>query len=286
MIHFPEAAFRVAVEVCEVCWSFMSLVTPYGGIRAYSGPRAAVFSFLSLCIVVLGLRGPLRLLVIAHILALEGKLYSLLILSNSQLTGNIPKFTKNIIINVSGNLGFKLIKEDGVLSRKCHQRSKLALVVTFVAVGFISLVAVIIIVIMSKPFRCFKEVNSMQVDHDERSTELPEAIRGNPLRQTLYTCSCSSSRECFVPDNVMKLLQISHVFRPAVNEGRELAKWVQSHSSQQEQPNNILDLRVSKTSTVATKQMLSALSIAHACINISPGERPKMNTVLRTLTRI
>nr|VDD60832.1 unnamed protein product [Brassica oleracea] len=50
-----------------------------------------------------------------------------LILSNSQLTGNIPKFTKNIIINVSGNLGFKLIKEDGVLSRKCHQRSKLAL---------------------------------------------------------------------------------------------------------------------------------------------------------------
>ncbi|CAF2056405.1 hypothetical protein HID58_070375 [Brassica napus] len=74
--------------------------------------------------------------------------------------------------------------------------------------------------------------------------------------------------------------------RPAVNEGRELAKWVQSHSSQQEQPNNILDLRVSKTSTVATKQMLSALSIALACINISPGERPKMNTVLRTLTRI
>ena len=90
----------MAVEVCEVCWSFMSLVTPYGGpthpntmdftcffkcciailyagIRAYSGPRAAVFSFLSLCIVVLGLRGPLRLLVIAHILALEGKLYSL-----------------------------------------------------------------------------------------------------------------------------------------------------------------------------------------------------------------
>ncbi|CAF2056408.1 unnamed protein product [Brassica napus] len=99
------------------------------------------------------------------------------------------------------------------LSKKCHQRSKLALVVTFVAVGFISLVAVIIIVIMSKPFRCFKEVNSMQVDHDERSTELPEVIRGNPLRQTLYTCSCSSSRECFVPDNVMELLQISHVFR-------------------------------------------------------------------------
>ncbi|KAF3523711.1 hypothetical protein F2Q69_00047632 [Brassica cretica] len=217
----------------------MSLVTPYGGpthpntmdftcffkcciailyagIRAYSGPRAAVFSFLSLCIVVLGLRALMSSLVTnynggdmesSNIQGYE------LILSNSQLTGNIPKFTKNIIINVSGNLGFKLIKEDGVLSRKCHQRSKLALVVTFVAVGFISLVAVIIIVIMSKPFRCFKEVNSMQVDHDERSTELPEVIRGNPLRQTLYTCSCSSSRECFVPDNVMKLLQISHVFR-------------------------------------------------------------------------
>ncbi|CAN6974332.1 unnamed protein product [Brassica rapa subsp. trilocularis] len=65
----------------------------------------------------------------------------------------------------------------------------------------------------------------------------------------------------------------------------ELAKWVQS-SSQQEQPNNILDLRVSKTSTVATKQMLRPLSIANACINISPGERPKMNCVLRMLTRI
>ncbi|KAL1219451.1 Leucine-rich repeat receptor-like tyrosine-protein kinase PXC3 [Cardamine amara subsp. amara] len=74
--------------------------------------------------------------------------------------------------------------------------------------------------------------------------------------------------------------------RPAVSEGRELAKWVQSHSSQQEQRNNILDLRVSKTSTVATKQMLRVLSVALACIDISPGARPKMKTVLRMLTRL
>ncbi|KAJ0232782.1 Protein kinase domain-containing protein [Hirschfeldia incana] len=71
--------------------------------------------------------------------------------------------------------------------------------------------------------------------------------------------------------------------KPAVSEGRELAKWVQS---QQEQRNNILDLRVSKTSPVATKQMIRALSIALACINISPGARPKMKTVLRMLTRL
>jgi len=74
--------------------------------------------------------------------------------------------------------------------------------------------------------------------------------------------------------------------RPAVSEGRDLAKWVQSHSSHQEQQNNILDLRVSKTSTVATKQMLRALGVALACINISPGARPKMKTVLRMLTRL
>ncbi|XP_010478875.1 PREDICTED: leucine-rich repeat receptor-like tyrosine-protein kinase PXC3 [Camelina sativa] len=74
--------------------------------------------------------------------------------------------------------------------------------------------------------------------------------------------------------------------RQAVSEGRELAKWVQSHSSQQEQCNNILDLRVSKTSSVATRQMLRALSVALACINISPGARPKMKTVLKMLTRL
>ncbi|KAL0753593.1 hypothetical protein Bca101_091261 [Brassica carinata] len=71
--------------------------------------------------------------------------------------------------------------------------------------------------------------------------------------------------------------------KPAVSEGRELSKWVQS---QQEQRNNILDLRVSKSSPVATKQMIRALSIALACINISPGARPKMKTVLRMLTRL
>uniref|UniRef100_A0A1J3I0B0 Leucine-rich repeat receptor-like tyrosine-protein kinase n=1 Tax=Noccaea caerulescens TaxID=107243 RepID=A0A1J3I0B0_NOCCA len=72
--------------------------------------------------------------------------------------------------------------------------------------------------------------------------------------------------------------------RPAVSEGRELAKWVmQRHSSQQEQCNNIFDLRVSKT---ATKQMLRVLSVALVCINISPGARPKMKTVLRMLTRV
>ncbi|CAA7018701.1 unnamed protein product [Microthlaspi erraticum] len=75
--------------------------------------------------------------------------------------------------------------------------------------------------------------------------------------------------------------------KPAVSEGRELAKWVmQRHWSQQEECNNILDLRVSKTSTVATKQMLRVLSIALACINISPGARPKMKFVLRMLTRL
>lgn len=74
--------------------------------------------------------------------------------------------------------------------------------------------------------------------------------------------------------------------RPAVSEGRELAKWVQSHSSQPEQRNNILDLRVSKTSTVTTKQMLRVLTVALACIDISPGARPKMKTVLRLLTRL
>lgn len=71
--------------------------------------------------------------------------------------------------------------------------------------------------------------------------------------------------------------------KPAVSEGRELAKWVQS---QQEERNNILDQRVSKTSGVAAKQMIRALSIALACINISPGARPKMKTVLRMLTRL
>ncbi|KFK45139.1 hypothetical protein AALP_AA1G348800 [Arabis alpina] len=74
--------------------------------------------------------------------------------------------------------------------------------------------------------------------------------------------------------------------KKAVSEGRELAKWVQSHSRQQEQLNNILDLRVSKTSTVATKQMLRALSVALACINISPGARPNMRNVQRMLSRL
>lgn len=73
--------------------------------------------------------------------------------------------------------------------------------------------------------------------------------------------------------------------KPAVSQGRELAKWVQQ--SQQEQRNNILDLiLVTKTSPVATKQMIRALSIALSCINISPGARPKMKTVLRMLTRL
>ncbi|CAG7863822.1 unnamed protein product [Brassica rapa] len=66
---------------------------------------------------------------------------------------------------------------------------------------------------MWKLFRCFKEFNSMQVDHDAKRSKLPKVIRGKPLRQTLYTCSCSSSIECFVPDNVLELLQSSHVLR-------------------------------------------------------------------------
>ncbi|CAN8303486.1 unnamed protein product [Cochlearia groenlandica] len=74
--------------------------------------------------------------------------------------------------------------------------------------------------------------------------------------------------------------------KPAVSEGRELAKWVQSQSSQQEQCNNVLDLRVSKTSAVATKQMLRALGVALACINISPRARPTMKTVLRMLEKL
>ncbi|XP_010530157.1 PREDICTED: probable leucine-rich repeat receptor-like protein kinase At5g63930 isoform X2 [Tarenaya hassleriana] len=71
--------------------------------------------------------------------------------------------------------------------------------------------------------------------------------------------------------------------KPAMSQGSELAKWVQSRSSQQDQCDQILDPRVSRSSPVTTSHMLRVLGVALHCINISPGARPKMKTVLRML---
>ncbi|CAH2035334.1 unnamed protein product [Thlaspi arvense] len=105
-----------------------------------------------------------------------------LILSNNQLTGFAPRFTRNVILNVSGNLGIKSRKDEVYIQKKPPGKSNLILVVIFVATGVLGLVAVIITVIALKFSRRFNGVNNMQVDPvEERSVEVPEVIHGKLL---------------------------------------------------------------------------------------------------------
>lgn len=106
-----------------------------------------------------------------------------LILSNNQLTGNMPRFTRNVLVNISGNPGIKSINEDEVsIKRRPSGKSKLVMVVTFVALGVLALMAGITTVIVLKLSRRFKGINNMQVDPDEEgSTVLPEVIHGKLL---------------------------------------------------------------------------------------------------------
>ena len=68
--------------------------------------------------------------------------------------------------------------------------------------------------------------------------------------------------------------------KPAISEGTELGKWVMS---KQENFEEILDSRVSKTSPEALHQMLSLLKIALDCITITPDERPDAEFLLNLL---
>lgn len=71
--------------------------------------------------------------------------------------------------------------------------------------------------------------------------------------------------------------------KPAVSQGTELAKWVQSISSQQNKGDNVLDFSLSKTSFAVRSQMLAVLKVALACVSASQEARPKMKSVLRML---
>ncbi|GFP81308.1 probable leucine-rich repeat receptor-like protein kinase at5g63930 [Phtheirospermum japonicum] len=71
--------------------------------------------------------------------------------------------------------------------------------------------------------------------------------------------------------------------KPAVSKGTELAKWVLSNSTEQNEWDKILDFSVSKASAAVRSQMLAVLKVALACVDVSPETRPKMKSVLRML---
>ena len=71
--------------------------------------------------------------------------------------------------------------------------------------------------------------------------------------------------------------------KPPVSKGVELAKWALSFSSPLDQGEQILDSRVCNASPAVQSQMLSVLKVAISCVSLSPGSRPKMRNVLRTL---
>lgn len=71
--------------------------------------------------------------------------------------------------------------------------------------------------------------------------------------------------------------------KQAVSQGIELAKWACNNSVQQNQRDEILDFRVSKTSVAVRNQMMAVLEVALACVSSSPQARPKMKSVLRML---
>ncbi|KAF8404213.1 hypothetical protein HHK36_009096 [Tetracentron sinense] len=71
--------------------------------------------------------------------------------------------------------------------------------------------------------------------------------------------------------------------KPAVSEGRELAKWVVSNSMQHDNLDRILDSSISKRSLGARSQMLSILRVALSCVSVSPEARPKAKDVLSML---
>ncbi|CAO2835275.1 unnamed protein product [Amaranthus hypochondriacus] len=71
--------------------------------------------------------------------------------------------------------------------------------------------------------------------------------------------------------------------RQAVSEGTELAKWILKNSAQPQKWDQILDFRISRTTSSVRSQMLAVLKIALACINSSSEARPKMKSVLRML---
>ncbi|KAL5206813.1 hypothetical protein ABZP36_035022 [Zizania latifolia] len=71
--------------------------------------------------------------------------------------------------------------------------------------------------------------------------------------------------------------------KPSVNDGIELAKWALSLSGSPDQKEQILDTRVSRTSSAVHSQMLTVLDIALSCVALSLDARPKMRDVLRML---
>ncbi|PON58454.1 Tyrosine-protein kinase [Parasponia andersonii] len=71
--------------------------------------------------------------------------------------------------------------------------------------------------------------------------------------------------------------------KPAVSEGIELAKWVLSHSVQEDKWEKMLDFSISRTSVAARNQMLAVLKVALGCVSVSPEARPKMKSVLRMI---
>ena len=74
--------------------------------------------------------------------------------------------------------------------------------------------------------------------------------------------------------------------KEAINEGMELVKWVVNRANDREQLEDILDRRVSTTSTEVHQQMLSMLEIALRCVSVSPEERPGAEELQAMLLRL
>lgn len=106
-----------------------------------------------------------------------------LILSNNQLTGNTPKFTHNVSIDVTGNPGIIEITDDGVFIKPSGKKSKqVAIGVTALVVALVIIITVIMLKLL--PNGGGGVNSSMQADdpdEEEGSTVLPEVIHGKLL---------------------------------------------------------------------------------------------------------
>lgn len=74
--------------------------------------------------------------------------------------------------------------------------------------------------------------------------------------------------------------------RPAITNGMDLEKWVQSTLSGEETWKQILDTRIGESSLETQNQMISMLKVALSCISSSPDTRPKMRTVVERLQMV
>ncbi|KAG0481910.1 hypothetical protein HPP92_009994 [Vanilla planifolia] len=77
-------------------------------------------------------------------------------------------------------------------------------------------------------------------------------------------------------------LPIDEVF----GEGIDLVKWVHGASGRGENPEQILDAKLSTISFAWRRQMLAVLKIAMLCTDTTPGKRPKMKKVVEMLLEV